>query len=427
MPNRQNLRKLSLCFIPSSDYVRMFAYAFILNTPPMHADSIVFSIFLIFTGAALLSTFAMFTKQSLLVAYMVLGMLLGPWGLKLIAEPAIISKIGDVGIIFLLFLLGLHLHPQDLLHMLKKVTWVALISSLVFMAIGFAVGQLFGFNLIESIIIGASMMFSSTIIGLKLLPTTILHHQHTGEVMISVLLMQDIIAIVTLILLDGANLGHVSWEAFGMLALSLPGLLLVAYLAQRFILVKLFTRFDQIKEYVFLVSIGWCLGMAELAQQVGLSADVGAFIAGVALAASPISLYIAESLKPLRDFFLVLFFFAIGATFNVQFLQIILVPAAILALLMMIIKPFLFQLLLRRTGESKHVSWEVGVRLGQASEFSLLIAYIASNAATGATLIGQSASYLIQATTILTFVASSYIVVLKYPTPMALTDRMRQD
>ena len=151
--------------------------------------------------------------------------MLGPWGLKLVADASLAKQIGDVGIIFLLFLLGLHLQPQNLLHMLKKVSLVALVSSIAFITMGFCIGRIFGFSYAESLIVGAAMMFSSTIIGLKLLPTTILHHQHTGEVMISVLLMQDLIAIAVLLLLQGAGTGGITWYDISIVTLALPSLL----------------------------------------------------------------------------------------------------------------------------------------------------------------------------------------------------------
>ena len=157
----------------------------------MHDDVVFYTIFLIFAGAAVLSTLVLYTKQSLLVAYILLGAAFGPWGLQLVSDLSSVRQVGEVGIIFLLFLLGLHLQPQNLIHMLKKVTWIALLSSLLFAILAYLVGRWFGLSNIESWVLGASMMFSSTIIGLKLLPTTILHHQHTGEVMISILLLQD--------------------------------------------------------------------------------------------------------------------------------------------------------------------------------------------------------------------------------------------
>ena len=158
----------------------------------MLADPIIFYIFLIFTGAAILATIALYARQSLLVVYILLGVVLGPSVLGLVSDPELIREISHIGIMFLLFLLGINLPPQKLLLMLRKTTLVTGISSLLFLAIGMGCALLFGFAFFESIIIGAAMMFSSTIIGLKLLPTTVLHHQHTGEIIVSILLMQDI-------------------------------------------------------------------------------------------------------------------------------------------------------------------------------------------------------------------------------------------
>lgn len=390
----------------------------------MHEGSVFYTIFLIFAGAAFLSTLVLYTKQSLLVAYILLGAILGPWGLKLVPDVTTVQQVGDIGIVFLLFLLGLHLQPQNLVHMLKKVTWIALVSSVLFAVTAYWIGRYFGLTVTESWVLGGSMMFSSTIIGLKLLPTTILHHQHTGEVMISVLLMQDVIAIIVLILINGAQqTGGFSWDDLILVGLDLPALCLFAFAFEKYVLIKLLARFDRTQEYVFLLSIGWCLGMSVLAQKIGLSEDIGAFVAGVALAASPISLFIAESLKPLRDFFLVMFFFSIGATFNFGYAGQVFIPALILSVLVLVIKPALFYLLLSKSGEKKPVAKEVGLRLGQASEFSLLVASIALSTK----LISAMASNLIQATTILTFIVSSYLVVLKYPTPIALSEKMRKD
>jgi len=386
-------------------------------------QSILYIMFLIFTGTAILSTIALYTRQSLLVAYIVLGAVLGPWGLKLVKDSQLIQQTGDIGIIFLLFLLGLHLHPQDLLHSLRKMSWITLVSSFLFFIIGFAVSYFFHYTMTECLIVGITMMFSSTIIGLKLLPTTILHHQHTGELMISILLLQDIIAIAVLLFLQGMGDLHFSVKQVVLLAAAFPLLLLIAYVFQHFILAKLLMKFDKIHEYIFILSIGWCLCMAELAHLMGLSEEIGAFIAGVSLATHPISLYIAESLKPLRDFFLVMFFFTIGAGFNFGYLPDVIFPACILAGLMLIIKPVTFGWLLKHSGEPPSVSFEVGVRLAQISEFSLLVVFLALK--TG--LVSALTTYMIQAATMLTFIVSCYWVVLRYPTPLAASDTLRRD
>ncbi len=385
--------------------------------------TLIFSIFLIFTGAAILATLALFARQSLLVAYILLGGLVGPWGLQLVNDASVIQQIGHIGIIFLLFLLGLNLQPSQLLHMFREALVITVVSSVIFGGCGYALGWLFGYSLHECIVLGAVMMFSSTIIGLKLLPTTALHHRHVGQVMISILLLQDIIAIAILLFLEGFSSAGIEWQQAGKLAVAVPLLVIVAFVFERYVLQPLMMRFDTIKEYIFLTAIGWCIGIAQLAVFIGLSYETGAFIAGVSLAASPISLYIAESLKPLRDFFLIMFFFSLGASFNVSVLPQIFIQASLLAVVMLAVKPLVFAKLLKAAGEKGSLPAEVGVRLGQISEFSLLIAILALNA--GA--IGSQASYLIQAATLITFIVSAYIIMLNYPTPIAVSDRLRKD
>ena len=266
-------------------------------------------------------------------------------------------------------------------------------------------------------------MFSSTIISLKLLPTTVLHHRHTGEVIISVLLLQDVIAIISLLVLQSLDKGDIpTWEMI-VLALSLPLLILLVAIVARFVLLPLFRRFDKIQEYVFLLAIGWCLGVAQLADALGLSYEIGAFIAGVAIATNPISRFIADSLRPIRDFFLVMFFFALGAGLNMQAIGNVLIPASLLALLVLLVKPVVFRFMLTRVSETERLGWETGWRLGQMSEFSLLIAVMALQAG----LIASDAAYLIQVATMITFIGSSYLIVLRYPTPIGVSDRLRRD
>ena len=387
--------------------------------------SITFSFFLIFTGAAVLASVALYTRQPLIVAYMVLGAGMGPHGLSLVADTDLLAEIGHIGIIFLLFLLGLDMQPQALWATLRKSIVVAIFSSIAFLVTGFAVATVFGFSRVDALIIGAAMMFSSTIIGIKLLPTTILHHRHIGELMIGLLLIQDMLAIIVLMALYAGATGGTE-TAGQQLAFSLLGLPLlagIAVLLVKYVLLPLITRFDRFHEYIFLLAIGWCLGVTEGASLLGLSEEIGAFIAGVAIATSPIAQYIAVNLKPLRDFFLILFFFAVGARFDLGMLNEVWAPALLLAALVLGLKPVVYRFLRKGVSEKRVLAWDLGFRLGQASEFSLLIAYVAA----GSALISQQASMLIQATTIITLLVSSYIVVLNYPTPIAVSDKLRRD
>ncbi len=327
----------------------------------MHHDPIVFVIFIIFAGAAILATVALYARLSLLLVYIVLGGLMGPSGLKLVPDPELVQNLSQIGVIFLLFLLGATLKPQKLISLLRVSLVVTLATSFIFLTVGMGIALLFGFGLLQSLLVGACMMFSSTIIGLKLLPTTVLHHRHMGELIISILLIQDLIAVLILLLLQA------DWEqvvpVLEILNLlgRLLGLMLFALLFARYVLMRFIARFDRIHEYIFLMAIGWCLGMAQLATAIGLSPEIGAFIGGIALATHPISMFIAESLRPLRDFFLVIFFFALGARFDLAIVQGIWLQALVLAAVFLILKPLCFRWLIQRTGEPGDWSSEVGV------------------------------------------------------------------
>ena len=386
----------------------------------MGAESLLFSFFLIFTGATVLSTVALFLRVPLLVAYIVVGILLGPFGLNFISDASLLVDIAEIGILFLLFLLGLDMQPAKLMHTLRNTFLVTLISSLLFLFLGLATGLLFAFSVQDSLVIGFAMIFSSTIIGIKLLPTTVLHQRHMGELIVGILLLQDFIAIFLLVFLDQ---GTLDGTATLRTLVAFPALLLLAWGATRFVLVPLIARYDQFKEYLFLLAIGWCLGMAETAELIGLTAEVGAFTAGVSLATSPIALYLSERLKPLRDFFLILFFFSLGAQFNIALIDRFIWPAVILSALALSVKPIVFRALLLRLSERRALAWEAGLRLGQISEFSLLIAFVALQAGS----ISETAAMTIQGAAILTFLFSSYFVVMLCPTPIAVDPKLRRD
>lgn len=381
------------------------------------------SFFLIFTGAAALASVALYTRQPLLVAYIIIGVILGPHGMGMMSNVELITEFSHIGIIFLLFLLGLDMQPKALLAVIKQVTPVAIISSLVFFSCGYGVGILFHYSVTESLVIGMAMMFSSTIIGIKLLPTTVLHHRHTGDMMVGLLLLQDFLAIFCLIILLSGEFGQVDFTQLGMAVIALPLVALFAWACVKFLLQPLIHKFDRFHEYIFLLALGWCMGLAELSEFLGLSAEIGAFLAGISLATSPIAQYIAINLKPLRDFFLILFFFSLGASFNLLLLGDVIIAAVLLAAIMLVIKPVIFRALIAGKSQQTSLAWSLGLRLGQISEFSLLIAFVAFNAS----IITEKASILIQTTAVITFLISSYIVIFNLPNPIAVNDKLRRD
>ena len=385
-------------------------------------DNIIFEIALIFSGAAVLATLFLQLRQPIILAYIALGVAIGPSGAALIDNPHHIEQLSHVGIILLLFLIGLNLRPGRLIGLFGRVSLLTLITSVIFILLIALASVLLGFSLLQSVVIGAALMFSSTIVGLKLMPTTTLHHKHRGEMLVSVLLLQDILAIIVILLITGGQESNIPLTV-SMLILKLVLLTAVSFMAVRYVLTALYIKFDTIREHTFLLSLGWGLMVAGAAEYLGLSFEMGAFVAGVSIATLPIALVIAEELKPLRDFFLILFFFSIGAQFDLGVMKDVIVPGFVIALLVVLVKPLVYRWGFNMAGEKGYVSSELGIRLGQASEFSLLVAY----SALAAGLIDSRSSYLIQTVVILTFVISTYWVINKYPTPISSVASQRRD
>ena len=385
-------------------------------------EHVIFQFAVIFAGAALFATLFLYLKQPIILAYIVLGIFIGPKGLGLITDAEQIEQLSHIGIILLLFLLGLNFQPAKLVGLLGRVGIVTLATCFIFMLLSLVTALALGYPIIDSLIIGVALMFSSTIVSLKLIPTTQLHHHHVGEVMISVLLLQDVIAIVLILLVTEGGMDNIA-VSVALLFLKLIMLCLLSFVTVKLVITKLFIKFDVIKEHTFILALGWGLFVAGAAKLLGLSFEMGAFIAGVSLATVPNALVIAEEFKPLRDFFLILFFFSIGAKFDLVISQQLIIPGLIITALLMVAKPVIFKWGFKAIGEKPNNSAELGIRLGQASEFSLLIAFSAM--ASG--LIEERSSYLIQLIVVLTFVASTYWVVNVYPTPISYKSGQRKD
>jgi Kef-type K+ transport system membrane component KefB len=385
-------------------------------------DNIILELALIFAGASILATIFLYLKQPIILAYIFLGMLAGPWGIGLFEDPSHIEHISHLGIILLMFLIGLNLHPQKLSALLKRSTPVTLATCLVFSLPAMLIARLFHFSWSESLIVGLSLMFSSTVVCVKLVPTSSLHHKHIGEIIISILLLQDIIAVGLILFLQDGTETNIYIRGLFLVVKTLL-FSVCTYLLVRYVILALFRRFDKIQDYIFVMSIGWCLLCAKAASYLGLSYEIGAFVGGIMLATSPISLFISEGLKPIREFFLILFFFSIGAQFDFLVTKQVVVPGLILAGIILVMKPPVFIVAFRLAGESAGLAKELGIRLGQASEFSLLVAYAAFTAGK----IEARTSYLIQLATISTFIISTYFVVYKYPTPISVSTSKRQD
>jgi glutathione-regulated potassium-efflux system ancillary protein KefC len=385
-------------------------------------EEFIFDLSVIIVISAALSVVAFFLKQPIIIAYIACGMLIGPWGIGLVKQPESVRIIADMGITLLLFLAGLCLHPKRLLTLFRKISLVTFANCVVSFGIVFLIAAVFRFSLYDSIIAGLALMFSSTILLVKLMPTTELHHERMGAVCIAILILEDLIAVLLLAVIRSVGLGHGIVDVM-LLIVKLFAFVAAIFLIEQFILRRLMKCVDRFHETLFILGLAWCFGIAAVSNKMGLFYATGAFFAGVALARQTASLFISEKLKPLRDFFLVLFFFSLGAEFNLLIAKDVLVPSLILAAILLLAKPLVFRLLFQILGEKSSFATEAGVRLGQLSEFSLLIALLAYDVGR----ITIEVSQMIQLVTIITLIVSSYVVVFRYPTPIGTRARLMRD
>jgi Kef-type K+ transport system membrane component KefB len=225
---------------------------------------------LIFAGAAILATLFLYLKQPIILAYIVLGVAIGPSGLGLINNPHHIEQLSEVGIILLLFLIGLNLRPDRMIGLFGKTSMLTLATSSIFMILIMLAALLMGFTVLHSLVIGAALIFSSTIIGLKLIPTTTLHHKHRGEMMVSVLLLQDILAIIIILLISGGQENNIPLTV-SLLLLKLIALTATSFYVVKYVITALYIKFDTIREHTFLMSLGWGLMVAGAAEYFDLS------------------------------------------------------------------------------------------------------------------------------------------------------------
>ena len=388
----------------------------------MNIESVIFELGVIVVGAAALGTLFLYAKQPIIIAYVAIGFAIGPNGFAIIRSTDRIEEIAQFGVILLLFLIGLNLQPLKLIGLFRRTSILTFGTSLLFGGISLLFALLLRYDMHSALIFGAAMMFSSTIIGLKLIPTTTLHHKHTREVMTSVLLLQDILAILVILFITGEKSDQLL-VTLVMLAGKFALVCLLSFLGVRYVMVPLLKKFDMIQEYTFVATLAWCLLWAEAAHILGLSHEMGAFIAGLSIASCRVAVVIAEHLKPLREFFLILFFVAVGAKINLRFDPRLILAAVIFGAILVPLKACVFRFAFRKTGESPELSRELAVRLAQSSEFSLLVVFAAFSVGS----LSAEKAMVIQISTIVTFIISTYWVTLRYPSPISENVALRQD
>ncbi len=312
-------------------------------------------------------------KQPLIIGYIIAGIIVGPFFLNLIQESQIITAFSEMGIAFLLFIVGLHLSPK----VIKEVGKVSLVTGLgqvIFTSvIGYFIGIMLGFSPITSLYIAIALTFSSTIIIMKLLSDKDALEKLYGKISIGFLLVQDLVAIIILIVISSLSNGNGAGSLIFSTLLKGGLLVLVLIPVSIYFLPKLESFLAKSQEFLFLFSVAWGFGLSLLFLYLGFSIEVGALIAGIMLSMSPYSYEISSKLKPLRDFFIISFFIILGSQMMFSNISNLILPAIILSLFILIGNPLIVIILMGALGYSKKTGFMAGLTVAQISEFSLIL------------------------------------------------------
>lgn len=360
-------------------------------------------IILITAGVSLIMRFF---KQPLILGYILSGLLVGPSALNLIHSPETFEAFSELGIALLLFIIGIGMNVAELKRLGKIVLIIAFTTLVTVSSFGFAASSLLNFSKTESIVIGLSLFFSSTIIIVKILSDKKEQNRLHGQIAIGVILVDDIVATLALLFIAAGKDGGLDPRQVALLFCK--GILLVMGLVvcSKRILPKVSRHIATSQELLFLFAIGWGFGIATLFEIVGFSIEVGALFAGVALASSPYAQEIGSRLKPLRDFFVVLFFISLGEGMNISNLSAGIVPALILSAIVILLKPMIVIMSMGMLGYAKRVSFKAGINLSQISEFSIIFVVLASSIG----LVKDDVSAVITLVAIITIAVSTYLM-----------------
>jgi len=312
-------------------------------------------------------------RQPLIISYIITGILVSPYFLGLIDGTGSLAIFSHLGIAFLLFMVGLNLNPKIVREVGKVSVLTGLGQFLFTFTVGFFTSQLLGFDVTASLYIAVALTFSSTIIIMKLLSDKGDVETVYGRISIGFLIVQDLIAVLVLMVLSATTSGdNILLLAFRTALLGL-GLIFSLFMVSNYVLPKVMHVIGRTQEYLLLFAIGWCLGLASLFDMLNFSIEIGALLAGVTLSMSPYHFEISSKMKVLRDFFIVLFFIALGSELVVLHVHQYILPIIVFSLLILVGNPLIVMFLMGRLGYTKKNSFFAGLTVAQVSEFSLIL------------------------------------------------------
>lgn len=361
-------------------------------------------------------------KQPLLIGYIITGVVVGPIFLNFLSEPQSYEVFSHIGVALLLFIVGLQLNPK----LIKEVGYISVITGIgqiLFTTLfGILLNRILGFGWIPAILIAVALTFSSTIIIVKLLADNRGLEQLYGKISLGFLLVQDMVAVIILMIVGTLSEGVNNTSAI-IQTVFLGVLITIAiYLVGKYVLSNVLRKISPLKELLLLFTIAWCFGVAVGYEAIGFSLEIGALVAGITIASTQYQQDITSKIKPLKDFFIILFFIFLGT----QFIPVdaivatgsiwsqvaasigpILPQAIILSLFVLIGNPLIVLILVTFFGYSAKTGFLSGLTVSQISEFSIILVLLGNQAG----FLTTTHVSLITLVALITITSSTYLVV----------------
>lgn len=358
---------------------------------------------IILIASTILAGIARVFRQPTITAYIIAGIIIGPFGLRLVSDKDVISTLSEMGIALLLFIVGLEIDVEKLKRIGVSAAFAGIAQVLVMFIIGLAFLSMLGFGQLEAVYVSIALALSSTMVVVKLLSDANELDTLHGRIALGILLIQDVIAILAL-----AVLGNGGFESKSLL-FSLAkgaGLFCIAIVCNKFLLPPLLRAIAKSHELLFLTAISWCFAFALFANQLGYSVAIGAFLAGVSFAYFPFNIEIAGRMQSLRDFFTIIFFTALGMQLAIPVMNTILFPSLALSFFVLFATLPVVFLIVKALNYGNKTAFLSAVTIAQISEFSLILMLEGQKAG----VVHPTTASMVTLVAIITIAVSAYMI-----------------
>jgi Kef-type K+ transport system membrane component KefB len=358
--------------------------------------------------AAAIGLFGILLRQPLIVSFIAVGLIAGPSALDVVRSDAQIDLLSELGIAVLLFLVGIKLDVK-LIRSLGTVSLMTGLGQVAFTSVfGYLIGLALGLGHVTSLYVAVALTFSSTIIIVKLLSDKREIDALHGQIALGFLIVQDLVVVLAMIVLSAIGIGAGEGKGGSVVTVFASGVAMVALVVVfvRYVADPLTERLARAPELLVIFAIAQAALFAAIGDLVGLGKEVGGLLAGVSLASTPYRETIAARLAPLRDFLLLFFFIALGATLDLSLLGSHVTGAVIFSLFVLIGNPLIVLAIMGAMGYRKRTGFLAGLTVAQISEFSLI--FVAMGVSLGH--VGQDALGLVTMVGLVTIAASTYMI-----------------